>query len=103
MGYGVYLFFASLMVITVFFIFVSGSSLQVVLHPNRPFQFLLPETKQIPLEMMDNLFAPGVKAWNAHAIVTGQMLDHLHAAETGKVVSPSMEVKSEEERVEHVY
>lgn len=51
--------------------------------------------------MMDNLFAPGVKAWNAHAIVTGQMMDHLHAAETGKAVrSPSIDIKSEEERVE---
>ncbi|KAF9003828.1 hypothetical protein BDZ89DRAFT_1145883 [Hymenopellis radicata] len=40
---GVYLFFASFMVCSVFFIF-----------------FLLSETKQIPLEMMDDLFAPGV-------------------------------------------
>ncbi|RYP66625.1 hypothetical protein DL771_007694 [Monosporascus sp. 5C6A] len=38
-GYGVYFFFASLMIITVFFVF-----------------FLVPETKSIPLEVMDRLF-----------------------------------------------
>ncbi|RYP04278.1 hypothetical protein DL764_004541 [Monosporascus ibericus] len=39
LGYGVYFFFASLMVISVFFVF-----------------FLVPETKSIPLEVMDRLF-----------------------------------------------
>ena len=39
MGYGVYFFFASLMIISAFFIF-----------------FCLPETKGIPLESMDRLF-----------------------------------------------
>jgi hypothetical protein len=49
MGYGVYFFFASLMLCSVVFVF-----------------FLLPETKGIPLEAMDRLFAtkPPRKAHN---------------------------------------
>jgi hypothetical protein len=39
MGYGVYFFFASLMILSVIFVF-----------------FLVPETKGIPLEAMDRLF-----------------------------------------------
>jgi hypothetical protein len=39
MGYGVYFFFASLMILSVFFVW-----------------FLIPETKGIPLEAMDRLF-----------------------------------------------
>jgi hypothetical protein len=39
MGYGVYMFFASLMVISIAFVF-----------------FCIPETKGIPLEAMDRLF-----------------------------------------------
>ncbi|KAJ7760202.1 general substrate transporter [Mycena olivaceomarginata] len=31
--------------------------------------FILPETKQVPLERMEELFAPGVKPWKAHDIV----------------------------------
>lgn len=34
-----------------------------------PLQFIIPETKQIPLERMDELFAPGVKPWRAHRLV----------------------------------
>ncbi|KAF8906077.1 MFS quinate transporter QutD [Mucidula mucida] len=86
MDYGVYLFFASLMVCSVVFIF-----------------FLLPETKQVPLEMMDELFASDVRPWNAHAKVIARMKDHMQAAEVGQMVrGPSMEVKSEEERKEVV-
>ena len=40
MGYGVYFFFASLMICSVVFVY-----------------FLIPETKTIPLEAMDQLFA----------------------------------------------
>jgi hypothetical protein len=48
MGYGVYFFFASLMVMSAAFVF-----------------FLLPETKGLPLETMDRLFQ--VKpVWKAH-------------------------------------
>ncbi|KAJ4187511.1 hypothetical protein NW767_000017 [Fusarium falciforme] len=55
-GYGVYLFFASLMVISIFFVF-----------------FCIPETKTIPLEAMDKLFE--VKpVWRANKIV----LEELH-------------------------
>lgn len=39
MSYGVYFFFASLMILSVFFVY-----------------FLIPETKGIPLERMDELF-----------------------------------------------
>ncbi|KAJ4488489.1 hypothetical protein J3R30DRAFT_3696259 [Lentinula aciculospora] len=51
MGYGVYLFFASLMIVTI------------------PFVFYVPETKQIPLERMDDIFTPGLAAWRAHSMV----------------------------------
>ncbi|EEU40651.1 uncharacterized protein NECHADRAFT_33844 [Fusarium vanettenii 77-13-4] len=55
-GYGVYLFFASLMVISIFFVF-----------------FCIPETKTIPLESMDRLFE--IKpVWRANKI----LLEELH-------------------------
>lgn len=55
-GYGVYLFFASLMVISIFFVF-----------------FCVPETKTIPLESMDRLFE--IKpVWRANKI----LLEELH-------------------------
>ncbi|KAK0192608.1 quinate permease [Armillaria mellea] len=56
MGYGVYIFFASLMILSIFYVY-----------------FLLPETKQIPLEHMEDLFAPGVKPWHAHDIVMAKI------------------------------
>ncbi|KAF8157112.1 MFS quinate transporter QutD [Crassisporium funariophilum] len=52
MGYGVYLFFATLMVLSTFYVFL-----------------LLPETKQVPLERIDELFAPGLKPWRAYDFV----------------------------------
>ncbi|CZR64094.1 related to quinate transport protein [Phialocephala subalpina] len=52
MGYGVYLFFASLMILSIVFVF-----------------FLLPETKGIPLESMDRLFSKELKPRSAHAVV----------------------------------
>ncbi|KAL0069337.1 hypothetical protein AAF712_003702 [Marasmius tenuissimus] len=58
MGYGVYVFFASLMILSIVFVFL-----------------FIPETKQIPLERMEELFAPGVKAWRAHAQVVQSMRD----------------------------
>jgi sugar porter (SP) family MFS transporter len=51
MGYGVYFFFASLMALSIIFVF-----------------FLIPETKGIPLESMDMLFETKPK-WRAHEIV----------------------------------
>jgi hypothetical protein len=50
MGYGVYFFFASLMLLSIVFVF-----------------FLVPETKGIPLENMDMLFE--LKPFNAHSTV----------------------------------
>lgn len=61
MGYGVYFFFASLMICSIFFVF-----------------FLIPETKGIPLESMDRLFE--IKPiWRAH----GQIVATLREEEEG--------------------
>lgn len=57
MDYGVYFFFASLMIISVIFVY-----------------FLIPETKGIPLESMDLLF--DVKpVWRAHAAALSTLRD----------------------------
>jgi sugar porter (SP) family MFS transporter len=55
MYYGVYMFFASLMICSAIFVF-----------------FLVPETKGIPLEKMDRLFAPGLSARKAHKVVLAE-------------------------------
>ena len=52
MGFGVYFFFASLMLCSVPFVF-----------------FLIPETKSVPLESMDRLFDRSLKPWRANKIV----------------------------------
>lgn len=57
MGYGVYFFFASLMILSVFFVF-----------------FLIPETKGIPLENMDRLFEEK-PIWRAHGKVLAKIRD----------------------------
>ncbi|CAK5268061.1 unnamed protein product [Mycena citricolor] len=56
MGYGVYLFFATLMVFSIPFVY-----------------FVIPETKQIPLERMEELFAPELKPRKAHGIVMARV------------------------------
>ncbi|KAI9735845.1 MAG: hypothetical protein M1834_001310 [Cirrosporium novae-zelandiae] len=56
MGYGVYFFFASLMLCSVVFVW-----------------FLMPETKAIPLESMDRLFELPPK--NAHKIILAELYD----------------------------
>jgi len=56
MGYGVYFFFASLMMCSIVFVF-----------------FLIPETKGIPLESMDRLFSKDLLARNAHGIVMQEL------------------------------
>ena len=70
MEYGVYFFFASLMIISVFFVF-----------------FLIPETKGIPLESMDQLFETK-PIWRAHqrvlAIIDQEREEHI--AERQKVL-----------------
>ncbi|TVY30333.1 Quinate permease [Lachnellula hyalina] len=58
MGYGVYFFFASLMMCSIVFTF-----------------FLLPETKGIPLESMDILFSKELQPRIAHKIVMKQLHD----------------------------
>ena len=56
MGFGVYFFFSSLMLGAAVYVF-----------------FLVPETKGIPLEAMDDLFAGGYPARKAHAIVLAKV------------------------------
>lgn len=65
MQYGIFLFFGSalLLSITIFY-------------------FLYPETRNIPIDDIDLLFAPGVKPWKAHAravtIIRDRELNHTH-------------------------
>lgn len=81
-GYGVYFFFASLMIVSVVFVFLC-----------------VPETKALPLEAMDRLFQ--IKpVWRAH----GVLMDDLRVEEEQfrlnvNGVLPELE-KVEEERVE---
>ena len=56
MGYGVYFFFASLMLCSIVFVW-----------------FLIPETKGIPLESMDRLFDRTLPASKAHKIVLAEL------------------------------
>ncbi|KAJ3726380.1 general substrate transporter [Lentinula guzmanii] len=62
MGYGVYLFFASLMIVSIPFVF-----------------FYVPETKQVPLERMDDIFAPGLPSRRAHRTVMRSVEQEQHA------------------------
>jgi sugar porter (SP) family MFS transporter len=56
MGYGVYFFFASLMMCSIVFVF-----------------FLIPETKGIPLESMDRLFSKKLVPRHAHKVVMREL------------------------------
>ncbi|KAJ7173454.1 quinate permease-like protein [Mycena filopes] len=87
MGYGVYIFFATLMVISVPFVY-----------------FIIPETKQVPLERMEELFEPGMKPWKAHGIVMARVHETRSQCKDARAESPasgSFE-KAREERVETV-
>ncbi|KAJ7483330.1 general substrate transporter [Mycena latifolia] len=85
MGYGVYIFFATLMVVSVPFVY-----------------FILPETKQIPLERMEELFEPGMKPWKAHGIVMARVHEsRLQRDEKGSPQSTSFE-KNRDDRTEAV-
>jgi Sugar (and other) transporter len=55
-GYGVYLFFATMMILSIPYVF-----------------FLLPETKGIPLEDVNSLFRKGLRPWRAHAVVLAEI------------------------------
>jgi hypothetical protein len=57
MGFGVYFFFASLMILSALFVW-----------------FLLPETKGIPLESMDRLFSKDLKPRKAHQVVMAELI-----------------------------
>jgi hypothetical protein len=56
MGYGVYFFFASLMILSVIFVY-----------------YFIPETKGIPLEAMDRLFSNEIPARKAHKIIMAEV------------------------------
>ncbi|RMZ84103.1 hypothetical protein DV738_g516, partial [Chaetothyriales sp. CBS 135597] len=56
MYYGVYFFFASLMLLSFVYVY-----------------FLVPETKGIPLEKMDRLFSSGLPARRAHKVVLSEL------------------------------
>ena len=56
MGFGVYMFFASMMLCAAVFVY-----------------FLVPETKGIPLEAMDRLFSKDFPARRAHKTVLSQI------------------------------
>ncbi|EPE24951.1 MFS general substrate transporter [Glarea lozoyensis ATCC 20868] len=58
MGYGVYFFFASLMLCSIVFVW-----------------FLIPETKGIPLESMDRLFSKDLPQRRAHKIVMAELAE----------------------------
>ncbi|KAK2750469.1 hypothetical protein FQN55_002069 [Onygenales sp. PD_40] len=83
MGYGVYFFFASLMILSVAFVVL-----------------LVPETKGVPLENMDALFAIR-PIWSAHKTILGRMRDEerVFRAEVGGEEGEGKEVRVEESRV----
>lgn len=59
MGFGVYFFFAALMLCSIVFVY-----------------FLIPETKGIPLEAMDGLFEKGLPAARAHEVVWARLQEN---------------------------
>jgi len=59
MDYGVYFFFASLMILSVFWVF-----------------FLIPETKSVPLESMDRLFDRQLPARRANEVVMAEIQEN---------------------------
>lgn len=55
MRFGVYLFFASFMILSIAFVW-----------------FFLPETRLVPLERMNELFSRDLPPWRAHDVVMSQ-------------------------------
>ncbi|KAK9366886.1 general substrate transporter [Lipomyces kononenkoae] len=78
-GYGAYFMFASLSTLGILYVFL-----------------LVPETKGIPLEMVDSLFTKGVPAWRAHSYVLNQ------ESEVKREFDASPEEKGAVENLEHV-
>ncbi|RMZ85435.1 hypothetical protein DV737_g872, partial [Chaetothyriales sp. CBS 132003] len=87
MYYGVYFFFASLMLCSFVYVY-----------------FLIPETKAIPLEKMDQLFSSGLPARKAHQIVMSELRseDEQFRRESVSAKATEADVGIEERRVEHV-
>ncbi|CAG8276493.1 unnamed protein product [Penicillium salamii] len=82
MGYGVYFFFASLMILSTFFVF-----------------FFIPETKGVPLERMDRLFQ--IKpVWRSHGHILAQLRDEEAEFRSAMQVSNSYDGKPKDEFVE---
>jgi hypothetical protein len=84
MGYGVYFFFASLMIGSVIFVY-----------------FLMPETKNIPLEGIDRLFDRRLKASEAHSIVWKELAEEEEALRIG-LTSGTMEKDNSTAQIENV-
>lgn len=83
MGYGVYFFFASLMILSSLFVF-----------------FCIPETKSVPLECMDRIFE--VKpAWRANKTIMAELeeLEAIRQEDRGERVDGKTDVVEAEERV----
>jgi sugar porter (SP) family MFS transporter len=83
MGYGVYLFFASLMIWGAVFVY-----------------FLIPETKNLPLEGIDRLFDNKLSARKAHKIVWEELQEEERALRVG--LSSGMEKQDHAVQVETV-
>jgi hypothetical protein len=78
MGFGVYFFFAALMILGAIFIF-----------------FLMPETKNIPLEGIDRLFDHRLPARKAHAIVWKELAEEEEALRIGLTAGMEKEAQIE--------
>lgn len=87
MGYGVYFFFAALMICSTIFVF-----------------FFIPETKNIPLEAIDRLFDRSLPARKAHGIVWAECQEHEAALRVGleSGLKGDTEFEQVEERFEKV-
>ncbi|PMD37565.1 putative quinate permease [Hyaloscypha variabilis F] len=84
MGYGVYFFFAALMICSVVFVY-----------------FFMPETKNIPLEGIDRLFDRRLKASQAHSIVWKELAEEEAALRVG-LTSGTMEKDTTTAQIEDV-
>jgi hypothetical protein len=81
MGYGVYFFFAALMIWGAAFVY-----------------FLIPETKNIPLEGIDRLFDRRLSAHKAHRVVWAELQAEEEALRVGLTAGS---LKGGEVEVEH--
>ena len=107
MGYGVYLLFASLMVVSIFFVYVSHqcSFAYTILTLTPGHQFFVPETSHIQLERMDELFSSELKPWKAHAVVIErqrQVQGAPNVAEENASVEQKMVDEDNKERRDHI-